>query len=83
MMTVEKATEIIATLQPPTNAREEWAGELLLSGCTTDLEQKISHDESWALLESIDTFQKLVSADRNLAQSYLSSLSKIINSIEN
>ena len=79
MMTVTEAKQAIATLASPTNPREEFAEQLLLIGCTTDLESKLNHNELWSLLEAMNTFEKLAEADKDLAKSFINKLSSINN----
>lgn len=79
MMTTAEAKEAISTLERPNSPREEWAEELLITCCSSDLESKLNHDELWTLLGTINIFQKLSIADKDLAQSFIDKLSSINN----
>ncbi len=79
MMTTAEAKQAISTLERPTTPRGEWAEQLLIVACSSDLEEKLSHDELWSLLEAIDTFEKLSTVNKDLAKSFIDKLSSINN----
>lgn len=78
-MTLTEAKQAISTLETPTTPRGKFAEEILLAGCTTDLESKLNHDELWSLLEAISTFEKLSTVNKDLAKSFIDKLSSINN----
>lgn len=79
MMTATEAKQAVSTLERINTPRGKFAEEILLVGLTSDLEEKLSHDELLSLLESISIFEKLAEADKDLAKSFIDKLSTINN----